>query len=450
MKTNTPNNIITYLYAHTSRSFKEFIGSFYQFKPYSNNYLITKEYIFTDNIKPTLTPDILDRKYLTPQIFHKISRIHKRLENLISLFIYKFKTITKIRKVRKDKIIEIVNAYKELARTITIPKNKDFTHMVSISYRHKIYTDDTLTDEQIFEIMQENEEIIRKFNRGIHRLRNYVYKYLKDRLKKRIKDKKRLNERVKKLKEKVFNYFKVYELHKSHHLHIHMLIKLPKFIRKMRFKEIISKFAKWFETEPQGIDIKRIRKNKDDVVGYILKYMYKQFNNGNMFYIETEKKEKIIALRTDALIRNEIKRMISHSRNVKTEKIKPFFKYKEEKNEKNEKETIEVIRIERELQKRHHGEFKEYLKDFKTTREKLLEYEIEQAEKRTEVLEKLKDFLDDRYFSIKDVLRCLDFCKLDKIIQDRFYTIYQQAMYKFNRLLEELEEERQEIEIVDF
>jgi hypothetical protein len=443
------NNIISHLYGYTSKSFREFLSDFYQYKPYSNNYLITREYIFTDNIKPSLTPEILGKQYLTHQIFYEISKKYKKLENLISLFIYKFKTITKIRKVKKDKTIEITNAYKELARTISLPKDKDFTHMITITYRHKNYIPEIMTDEELLEIIEENKQIIKRFNKGIHRLRNYVYKKIKDELKKKITDRKLLNEKVKELKKKIFKYFKVYELHKSNHLHVHILMKLPDFITK-DFKKMISKFAKWFDTEPQGVDIKRIKGNKKDVVNYILKYMYKQFNNNNMFYIETEKKEKIFALRTSALIRNDIKRMISHSRNVKTERIKPFFKYKEEKNEKNEKETMEITRIERELQKRHYKEFKNYLKDFKTIREKRLEFEIEKAEKRTERLEKLKEFIEGRYYSIRDILQILDDFKDDKIIQERFYTEYQQALYKFNRLLDELEEEREEIEIIDF
>jgi hypothetical protein len=298
--------------------------------------------------------------------------------------------------------------------------------------------------------MEENKKIIKRFNRGIHRLRNYVYKKLKDELKKKITNKKELNEKVKELKKQIFKYFKVYELHKSNHLHIHMLVKLPSFITQLNFKEIINKFAKWFEAETIGIDIKRIKKNKDNVVGYILKYMFKQFNNNNLFYVENERKEKIYVLRTSALIRNDIKRMISHSRNVKTEKIKPFFTYKEEKNEEKKKETTEIIRIERQLQKKHYKEFKEYLKDFKTIKEKRLEFEIIQAEKRTEKLEKLRDFLDGKYFSIRDILQILDDFKTDKIIQERFYTEYQQALIKILKLLDELEEERQEIEIIDF
>jgi hypothetical protein len=227
-------------------------------------------------------------------------------------------------------------------------------------------------------------------------------------------------------------------------------MKLPSFITK-DFKEMISKFVKWFDAEPQGIDIKRIKGNKINVVNYILKYMFKQFNNNNAFYVETEKKERINAIRIDALIRNDIPRMTSKSRNVKTERFKPHFEFKEIKNKENNTEKVkkEVRRIEREITKKHYGEFKEYLKDFKTTREKILGFEIEKASKRTEKLNKLRDFLDGKYYSIRDILQILDDFKDDKIIQERFYTEYKQAVYKFMRLLDEIERQ-EEIEIIDF
>jgi hypothetical protein len=179
--------------------------------------------------------------------------------------------------------------------------------------------------------------------------------------------------------------------------------------------------------------------------------MFKQFNDNNLVYVETEKKEKIYILKKEALIRNDIPRMISKSRNVKTKRFKPSFKFKREKNTEKKKKAREITRIQRELKKRHYQEFKNYLKEFKTARDKKLEFEIEKAVKRTEKLEKLKDFLDGRYYSIRDIMQILDDFRDDEIIQERFYTEYQQALYKFNRLLDELEKERQkEIEIIDF
>lgn len=64
-------------------------------------------------------------------------------------------------------------------------------------------------------------------------------------------------------------------------------------------------------------------------------------------------------------------------------------------------------------------------------------------------MEKLQLFLDDGYFSIKDILRCLDFCKADKIIQERYKEMYLNAVYKFNRLLDNLEKQGK-TEIINF
>ncbi|MBX0312456.1 MAG: hypothetical protein JHC31_11910, partial [Sulfurihydrogenibium sp.] len=210
----SPNNnsIISYLYAHSSKSFKEFIGSFYQFKGYSNNILETEKYLIFDSIIPTIDENLIKRYYLTLREFYKQSKKSKRLNNLICLFFYKFKTITKITINKENEIISIYNPYKELSRVISYPIDKDFTHLLTITYSHAL-------NKTIFETMQDNEKHRKRVNRGIHRLRNYVYKKLKDELKKKITDKKELNEKVKELKKKVFKYFKVYELHASNHLH---------------------------------------------------------------------------------------------------------------------------------------------------------------------------------------------------------------------------------------
>jgi len=446
---NTTNNIISYVYLNASKSFREFYSNFHQFKQYSNNRIITDKYIIFDNIKPTLNIN-LEKQYLTLQEFYKQSKKNKNLDNLICLYAYKYKTITKITRTKEDKIINIYNPYKELSRTITYPTENDFTHLLTITYKHKkIEIFEMTQDNEIFEIMQNNEKIMKKVNKGIHRMRSYIRKKLEDELKKKIKDKELLNRKVKELKDIVFRYYKVYELHQTGHLHAHILVKLPSFITKLDFKDIIKKISNWFETETQGIDLKRIKKNKKNVVRYVLKYMNKQFNNDNMFYVENEKKEIIYFIKKEALIRNDIPRMISRSRNIKVKRFKPFFTIQQKENTEK-KEIKEINRIELEISQKNYKDFKEILENFRTTKEKRLEFEITQAEKRTEIIEKLKLFLDDRYFSINDILRCLDFCKLDKIIQERYKELYYLASHKINRLLEELEEQQEEIEIIDF
>jgi hypothetical protein len=443
------NNIISY--AFITKSFKEFIGSFHNFKGISNNILEAEEFFIFDSIKPSLNINLL-KQYLTYQEFYKQSKKEKKLNNLICLFFYKYKTITKITITKENETIEIHNTYKELSRVISYPTDNDFTHLLTITYKHKRHNGILTQDKRIFEIMKDNEVIRERINKGIHRLRSYIRKKLRDNLKKKIRNKEMLNKEINRLINIIFKYFKTYETHKTGHLHTHMLIKLPRFITNLDFKEIIKKLANWFDTEIQGIDLKRLKKtgDKNRAKRYILKYMYKQFNNDNLFYVENEKKEKIYLLRIDAIIRNDIPRMASRSRNVKTEKFKPHFKFKrEKKNAEKKQEAREITRTERELTKRHYKEFKNYLKDFKTINEKKLEFEIKQAEKRTEILEKLQLFLDDGYFSINDILRCLDFCKADKIIQERYKEIYLNAVYKFNRLLDNLEKQGK-IKITDF
>jgi len=436
---NRTINIISHLYGYTSKSFREFYSDFYNFREYSNNYIITDDYIIFDNIKPniSLKPD----KYLTLQDFYKQSKREKRLDNLICLFFYKFKTITKIKTIKDNKIINIYNPYKELSRLITYPEDNDFSHLLTITYSHKLR-------HSIFEIMEDNEHFRKKVNNGIHRMRNYIYKKLKDQIKKKIKDKEIVNKKVKELKKVVFKYFKVYELHKSNHLHAHILIKLPDFITKLDFKEILLKFSKWFETEINGIDLKRLLKSKGrNAKRYVLKYMFKQYKNDNVFYVENEKKEKIYFINKSSIIRNDIPRIISRSRNVKTKKFKPFFTIEKIELESKEKEIREINRFELEILQKNYEDFKDILKDFKTKKEKKLMLEIQEAEKRTKKLERLREFLNGKYYSIRDILKILDNLKDDEIIQERFYTEYQQALIKFLKLLDELEEQE---EIVDF
>jgi hypothetical protein len=185
-------------------------------------------------------------------------------------------------------------------------------------------------------------------------------------------------------------------MHQTGHLHTHILVKLPRFITNLDFKEIIKKLANWFDTEMQGIDLKQLKKSEDKnkAKRYVLKHMYKRFYE-NLFYVENEKKEKIYLLRKIALIKNDIPRMVSKSRNVKTEKYKPNFKIERKKNIEQKKKKREITRIKRELTKRDYKEFKRYLKNFKTIKEKILELEIKKI-KQLKILD---------YFSIKDILR---------------------------------------------
>jgi len=438
----TDKDIISNLYVNVnaSKSFKEFYSDFHNFRQYSNNYLITDDFVIFDNIKPTITTD-LKNQYLTLHGFYKYSRENKKLENIISIFKYKFETITKIRTKKEDKTISIYNPYKEFSRVITYPETNDFTHLLTITYRHGEGTTEHNSKNEIFNIMEDNRKLRKKVNNGIHRIRSYIYKKLKDELKKKFNNKELLNKKVRELKNIVFKYFKVYELHQSNHLHAHFLIKLPHFITKKDFKEIIKKIADWFETEKQGIDLKRLKTGNDRnrARRYVLKYMFKQFRNNNLFYVENEKNEKIYFIRKDAIIRNDIPRMTSKSRNIKAKRFKPFFTITDEQQGEELKSNREITRFKRDIIKKEIDKFKSILEQFKTKNQKRLEREIEEAEKRTEVIEKMTLFLENKYHSINGILKCLDYSSKDKIIQDRYKELYYLTQLKFNKELEELE-----------
>jgi hypothetical protein len=384
------DNIISYEFI--TKSFKEFIESFNNFK--FSNILEAEEFFIFDSIKPSINTSLLK---LTFQAFYKQSKEEKNLNNLICLYFYKYRTITKITITSKNEIIEIHNPYKEFSRVISYPTDNDFTHLLTITYRHSINAIFEKSEyNKIFKIIKDNEIIREKINKGIHRLRSYIRKKIKDSLKKKIRNKELLNKEISRLLNIIFKYYKTYEMHQTGHLHTHILVKLPRFITNLDFKEIIKKLANWFDTEMQGIDLKQLKKpeDKNKAKRYVLKHMYKRFYE-NLFYVENEKKEKIYLLRKNALIKNDIPRMVSKSRNVKTEKYKPNFKIERKKNIEQKKKKREITRIKRELTKRDYKEFKRYLKNFKTIKEKILELEIKKI-KQLKILD---------YFSIKDILR---------------------------------------------
>jgi hypothetical protein len=384
------DNIISYEFI--TKSFKEFIESFNNFK--FSNILEAEEFFIFDSIKPSINTSLLK---LTFQAFYKQSKEEKNLNNLICLYFYKYRTITKITITSKNEIIEIHNPYKEFSRVISYPTDNDFTHLLTITYRHSINAIFEKSEyNKIFKIIKDNEIIREKINKGIHRLRSYIRKKIKDSLKKKIRNKELLNKEISRLLNIIFKYYKTYEMHQTGHLHTHILVKLPRFITNLDFKEIIKKLANWFNTEMQGIDLKQLKKpeDKNKAKRYVLKHMYKRFYE-NLFYVENEKKEKIYLLRKNALIKNDIPRMVSKSRNVKTEKYKPNFKIERKKNIEQKKKKREITRIKRELTKRDYKEFKRYLKNFKTIKEKILELEIKKI-KQLKILD---------YFSIKDILR---------------------------------------------
>ncbi|MBX0312518.1 MAG: hypothetical protein JHC31_12230 [Sulfurihydrogenibium sp.] len=350
------NNIITYLYGNATKSFKKF----------ESNYSVNlKSFIFTNDKFVVFN----DTKAIIPVRFLKentdkldLRRLYEYsikkqiLDNIISIFKFKFENANHIIKSNEDFIFDVINPYKERSRMITYPENDDFTHLITITYQN-------LLTNSIFEIIERNRQIIKKVNRGIRRLREYIKKWLRDRLKRVIKDREELNRTVRKKTREIFNYFKVYELHESNYIHAHMLIKLPAFIRNMPFQEIIRKFAKWFDTAENGIDIKYLKKGKETAKRYVVKYLMKQFTNDNLFYVMNEYGEIYHFIKTSAIIRNDIKRMTSRSRNVKVKKYKPLIKFEKIEN-KNKEEIKHFDLVELEIMQKNYEEFKEIIAEF--------------------------------------------------------------------------------------
>jgi hypothetical protein len=128
-------------------------------------------------------------------------------------------------------------------------------------------------------------------------------------------------------------------LHDSLALHVHILVKLPNFLRQKRFEEIINKLSGWFNTAKQGIDLKRLKHSKgsDSAKRYVLKYLFKQFQNDNLFYITNNNNEKIYFVNKKALVINDLSRLISRSRNVNIGRYKQRFINKVEN-----KENVEI------------------------------------------------------------------------------------------------------------
>jgi hypothetical protein len=99
---------------------------------------------------------------------------------------------------------------------ITYPLDDDFTHIYTATYRN-------IAMAGIFGIITRNRDIMKMVNQGIRRMRAYIQKRIRDRLKRVIKDKKKLNEAVRRITNKIFKYFKVYETHESNYIHVHIL-----------------------------------------------------------------------------------------------------------------------------------------------------------------------------------------------------------------------------------
>jgi len=352
-------DIISNFDREATKSFRKFVNNYSV--NIKSNYLIGDKYIIFNDTKAIIPVRFRKSNKLDLKRLYEYSVDKRIFDNLISIFKFKFENANNIIRSNDNFIFDVINTYKERYRTITYPENNDFTHLITITYQN-------LLIDNIFEIIQRNREIIKKINKGIRRLRAYIKKYLKDKLKRYIKDREVLNRTVRKKTNEIFSYFKVYELHNSNYIHAHILIKLPAFIRNMPFEEIINKFAKWFDTATNGVDIKFLKKNKENAKRYVIKYLMKQFTNDNLFYVMNENGEIFNFIKKDAIIRNDIKRMISRSRNIQVKRYRPLLKF--EKSENLNKEKISKFEIiELEITQKNYEEFKDFVLDFERLKE---------------------------------------------------------------------------------
>lgn len=304
-------------YIGTSKSFNEFWEDrTYDVYNEDTFYSIGKEYIVFQNARPHLLSDIFLHKIDTINLrtFYNASKEAKSMENILALFFWKGKTGTTIQTLNNDRthFYEFESVYKERRRSYIEVRENEFTHFVTITYQHP-----TTIKHPIY-IMQYNEWLRRKTNKGLHRARVYIVKMYNDMLKSKIKDKKKRREEAKRLRDKHFKYFKVYEIHNNGFLHVHMLMELPKEIADRDFKDIIQLFAKWFETALNGVDIKYLgKKGRMNVMDYINKYLKKQYSQTGIKYTYDENGEIFYLIKKKTFYANDIPRIQSYSRNCR-------------------------------------------------------------------------------------------------------------------------------------
>jgi len=322
-----------------------------------SNYKITDNYIIFDALDLKFFDDVYTFKK-----FYDYSVRHRILDNLIALFQFKYYHSYDAKISKDNNIYEFKTYFKERYRVITYPKDNDFTHLMTVTYSFNL-------SSSIFDVLVHNQIIKEKVKLGLKRFSEYVRKTIKDKLKRKIKDKQVLNSLVRKLKNKSFKYFLVYELHDTLALHVHILVKLPNFLRQKKFEEIISKFSSWFNTTKQGIDLKRLKRSKgsNSAKRYVLKYLFKQFHGSNLFYVTNKNNEKIYFVNKKALVINDLSRLISRSRNVSVGRYKNRVINKVENKENIEIKQFDLVSDE--ITEKQYNEFSQYLIDFKTVSE---------------------------------------------------------------------------------
>lgn len=449
---------IAYLYRfvkkYVSKVFFDFLNE--RSLDYTNNVLfyIGKQYIVFQNIKPLLSKileilEILRHKHILDlNTFYKLSKEARLIENLISLFYWKAKTGTIIKALNKERthLYEILAIYRERYGFDIDFDETQFNYLATITYPHL-----TTTKNPIL-IMEFNQEAVKRTNRGLHRFRTYVSKFFKDELKDRIKDPKELNKEARKLTDILFRYIKFYEVHKSGHIHVHILLKLPpELVRD--FRKLIKLFAGWFEVPENAVDLKYIpKKDRKKVKRYVKKLLLKRYLETSLKHTIDENNELYYLIDKEAFFLNDISRIISHSRNVKIikKKRKQVRKVRKLTNKKEDKilkeKASRIISVEKiqlpidfvnyEFARRDVEKFKR-LKERREKRRKKLS-----KEERDRILDTLRKFVRRDEIISKDELKAVAYA-LDRLNEEikslkQYLELIIQAQKKINQMLFEI------------
>lgn len=339
----------------------------------SNNFVVDNDFIVYDELQL----DFLDyaRNHIRQNFksFFKYYLKKGSYAELIALFHFKFLHFTKVRIQKNDTIHHFVSPYRERSRTISYPVSDDYNFFLTITYKSPFPS----YSKDIFKIIAFNDYLNEMIKKGFKRMRDYIRRHYYLELKKEFYNmsiegieaifgyvpttqelNKFLNQEASRMTKETYQYFRVYETHKSNVIHCHALVKLPKFIQDMEFKTIITMIASWFETEFNGIQLDRIKQqdlsqhknriSKTELPSdpaptpnngsgrlkkYILKYMNKQFSGDTLVFTQKSEFEKIYILNTSAFVLNFLSRITSYSRGTITKKYRPFTEYSSEKAE---------------------------------------------------------------------------------------------------------------------
>lgn len=462
MRNTHDNDNISYLYkfvkqcVETSKSFRDLFLNERTLNS-DNFFSIGEKYIVFQNATISLSDIIkyiLIHKTLDLQSFYEASKKVNSVENLIASFFWKYQTGTLIKILNKERtyLYEILAFFKERQRVDIDFNEKQFKYSITITYKHPEIR------HPIF-IMNYNQLLIKKTNEGIHRASMYFFKMFKDELKDEIEDPKKLNEEAKRLRDEFFRYFKIYETHRNGYIHVHMLASFPKQFTK-DFKKMIEMLASWFETDKSGVDIKYINKNdRKKMKRYIKKQLQ---NQQTLRYTIDENDDIYYLLNINAFYLNDIKRLISYSKNckvfVKKKKAQKIFRKRKLTNNEKDKilkeKAFNLISTERIQLKIDYVEYELVRRDvekYKRLKERRQEYkELRKQEERRRTLDIIKGFIEDkiniidsvilhnRYDKLKTVIKALDRLNNDKEIKQKYLELIIQAETKLNTILLEI------------